>query len=179
MAKRNKKLTFEEELKKFEESIRKQKSVPFNKLSKEDQSLIVNYSTNGNSSTPSDIIITEKDCEESLKSSGQLTDEQLETIKKTFSREDLKKLITAPDELIKLIKDDVKFEEMMGYVTSLFTSGSHHKSFDEIVSRFFHFHLGKMDLRDLVNLKYKLETLIQEKAKEEKEPTEYNEQKFG
>jgi hypothetical protein len=184
--KKAKKLTFEQEVAQFEENIKKNKTVPFSKLSKEDQALIEpseklkDFHTYGNSVElqESHELFTSEIIDEALKSSGQLTEKELLEVSK-LSKEEKKKFFINGEEFTNLVIDDVPFDEMMTMVTSLVTRGVSHKSFDEVVEKFFYFHLGKMDLKELIVLKYKVDNILQEKAMGKLEENHYNSQRVG
>jgi hypothetical protein len=109
------------------------------------------------------------DFEAALRSTGQMTDEELLENKHKFQPFDADKFTEVVE------NDTIPFEEMMTYIASLFVGSTDTKSFDVIVSKFFNFHLRKMDLKELIILKYRVEQLINKQAigSEEKENVNY------
>lgn len=146
-------------------------SVPLKSLSLEDQKLI-GYSSDiynpphllGN---PEDIAKESKpdfeglktsDFEAALRSTGQLTDIEVDAIKHKFPKFDMD---TFADNIN---LNDVPVEDMINWVTTLLTKGSSTSNFDTVLKKFFNFRLAQLSLNELIVLRYNIDKTINEKA---------------
>jgi hypothetical protein len=141
----------------------------FSELPLEDQKLIgppeIKLEPNSELRYQSDKIFSTENYDACVKLGGAMLDAEAIEIAKGGRKNIKEKVPFDIDKFADMVENDkVPFDQMMSYVTSLFVGSTDNKSFDDVVSKFFNFHLGKMDLKDLVNLKYKVEQLINEKA---------------
>jgi len=144
-------------------------SIPYSKLSQEDKALVDQHGTQttGFLMTNKKIkktkkgkgSLTDEDFNKALTENGQITDEQAVEIGKKEIQY-IKKNFSSLDEFTQLVTDDVPFDQMIGWVTSLMTGGSENKSWSDVIDKFFNFRLGQMNLNELMVHKYKLEELI-------------------
>lgn len=154
------------------------KSIPYSKLPKDVRKQLDNNGkritdrkpSNEQDPLPKDSVFTRGVCEHHLKSTGQMTDDEVSDM---VSRGNWKQHIVDHNTLSKKISmEDVPFDQMMAWVTTLISDGSENKSFDDVIKKFFNFHLGQLDVESLLTVQYDIETrikkLVMGKKQEEK-----------
>jgi hypothetical protein len=172
-SKKNNKKKISSRIQKQLDNMTKGNSTPFNKLPKADQEFINKHNSNLKQTVPpNDKVFTSDVYDKHFTQTGQLTDEQISKIPK----QNYKNFFIGIDAFAKKIKNDVPFEEMVGYLTTMFVSDSKNKSFDDIISKFFKFKLGQMDLKELVVLKIEIDNIIAQKVKEPTPMSNYREE---
>jgi hypothetical protein len=110
--------------------------------------------------SPAGNIFTKEVIDNHLTTTGQMTDDE---VKDMVLKGNWKQHFLDPETFAqKVFMDDVSFDQMMAWVTTLFCGGSSQKSFDDVFAKIFKIHLQSLDIKSLLNIQYYIETRVKQ-----------------